>query len=125
MKIEDRVYGDFIVKEGVLIDLMESIPMQRIKGVNQAGASQYLFSGRDVSRYEHCVGVMILLDKLGAGLEEKIAGLLHDVPHTAFSHVVDFVYRDNNDNHDFHERFHEKIIMNRIRFWHGICPIIK
>jgi len=51
---------------------------------------------------------MLLLKKLGASLEEQIAGLLHDIPHTAFSHTIDFVFP--NKDHNFHERFHEKII---------------
>ena len=54
---------------------------------------------------------MILLKKLGASIEEQIAGLLHDVPHTAFSHVIDFVFKENNHNQEYHEKFHEKIIL--------------
>jgi uncharacterized protein len=47
---------------------------------------------------------------VGAPLEEQIAGLLHDVPHTAFSHTVDALFP--NDEHNFHERFHEEIVTN-------------
>jgi HD superfamily phosphohydrolase len=110
MKIKDRVYGDFEVNDKVLLDLISSKPVQRLKGINQAGASQYAFNDRDVSRYEHSIGVVLLLKQLNAPLEEQVAGLLHDVPHTAFSHVADFVYK--NKNHEFHEKFHEKIIKN-------------
>ena len=61
------------------------------------------------SRYEHSLGVLILLRKLGAGLEEQIAGLLHDVSHTVFSHLVDWIsgdptkedYQDNNHFNTF------------------------
>jgi hypothetical protein len=55
---------------------------------------------------------MLLLRKLGASIEEQIAGLLHDVPHTAFSHVIDFVFK--NDNHEFHEKFHKQIIIDSV-----------
>ena len=34
---------------------------------------------------------MLLLKKLGATTKEQVAGLLHDVSHTAFSHIVDWV----------------------------------
>jgi HD superfamily phosphohydrolase len=34
---------------------------------------------------------MLLVRRLGASLEEQIAALLHDVSHTAFSHVIDSV----------------------------------
>jgi HD superfamily phosphohydrolase len=39
------------------------------------------------------------LRKLNASLEEQIAGLLHDASHTAFSHVVDFLYKTHNENY--------------------------
>lgn len=109
MTVTDRVYGKIEIDEPVLLELMASQPLQRLKGINQAGASQYALD-KPVSRYEHSVGVMILLKILGAPLEEQIAGLLHDVPHTAFSHVIDYVF--NNKDHEFHERFHEQIIKN-------------
>ena len=110
MIINDRIYGTTKIQEPVLIDLIDSYPLQRLKGINQAGASQYAIKGKDVTRYEHSLGVMILLKKLNASLEEQIAGLLHDTPHTAFSHVIDFVFKSKN--HDFHEKFHEEIITN-------------
>ncbi len=34
---------------------------------------------------------MMLVNRLGGSLEEQIAALLHDVSHTAFSHVIDYV----------------------------------
>lgn len=110
MEIKDRVYGIAEIKEPVLIELINSKPVQRLKGINQAGASQYAIEGKTVTRYEHSVGVMILLKNIGAPVEEQIAGLLHDVPHTAFSHVIDFVFKKNNPDQEFHEMFHEKII---------------
>ncbi|MBT4824807.1 HD domain-containing protein [Candidatus Woesearchaeota archaeon] len=111
MEINDRVYGKITINEPVLIELINSKPIQRLKGINQAGASQYVIKGKTVTRYEHSLGVMILLKKLGATIEEQIAGLLHDIPHTAFSHVIDFVFKKHQHNHDFHEKFHEKIIL--------------
>lgn len=111
ININDRIYGKTIINEPVLIELINSKPIQRLRGINQAGASQYALEGKTVTRYEHSLGVMILLKKLGASVEEQIAGLLHDIPHTAFSHVIDFVFKDKDHNHEFHEKFHEKIIL--------------
>jgi HD superfamily phosphohydrolase len=111
MQITDRVYGKIAITDEVLIELIHSAPIQRLKRIDQAGAFQYALPGKTVSRYEHTVGVMLLLRKLGASLEEQIAGLLHDVPHTAFSHVIDFVFQSKEHSHDFHEKFHEKILM--------------
>lgn len=111
MIINDRVYGKQEVTDEVLIELMNSKPLDRMKRVNQAGASVYVLPEiKVISRFEHCVGAMLLLRKLGTSLEEQIAGLLHDVPHTAFSHVSDYVFEDAS--HEYHERFFEKIIKN-------------
>lgn len=111
MKIIDRVYGETEITEPVLLELIESKPIQRLKNIAQAGISKYVMPCREVTRYEHSIGVMILLKKLGASIQEQIAGLLHDVPHTAFSHVIDFVFTSKDHSHEFHERFHEQIIM--------------
>lgn len=111
MIINEPIYGKFVVKEPVLLELIKSQPLQRLKKINQHGASQYLFDWKKkTSRFDHSVGVMLLLRKFGASLEEQIAGLLHDISHTAFSHVIDFVYP--SDSHDFHEKYVERLILN-------------
>jgi len=108
LKIHDRIYGDFEIPDGVLSELMQSRPLTRLRRINQAGPSAYLFDWKTVSRFEHSAGVMLLLRKFGALVAEQIAGLLHDVPHTAFSHVADFVF--TNEHHEFHELYHETVI---------------
>jgi len=119
MIINDSIYGKFLVKEPILLKLINSLPVQRLKKINQHGASQYLFSWKKkTSRYDHSLGVILLLKKFGASLEEQIAGLLHDVSHTAFSHVIDFVYP--SETHDFHEKYFQKMILNS-----GIPKILK
>ena len=108
MIITDSVYGETQINEPVLIELINSKPLLRMKGVYNAGILRKVIFRKQLTRFEHCVGVMILLRKKGASLEEQIAGLLHDIPHTAFSHAIDYVYK--NKEHNFHEKFHEKII---------------
>ena len=108
MKIIDSVYGETEINEPVLIELINSNPVQRIKKVYQSGMIYKAIPWKKITRYEHCIGVMILLRKKEANLEEQIAGLLHDIPHTAFSHAIDYVYK--NEEQNFHEKFHERII---------------
>ena len=109
MEVQDPVYGTHQIEEEVLIDLINSEPVQRLKEVHQAGPSPFFIEDKPyTTRYEHSLGVLILLRKFDASLEEQIAGLLHDVPHTAFSHVADFVFE--NEGHDYHERFLDEII---------------
>lgn len=109
MKIIDPIYGDYVI-DGILEELIYSNPVQRLKGVYQGGASYFVNEKWDVTRYEHSVGVMLLIKKLGGSLEEQIAGLLHDISHTAFSHVIDFVFENRDE--DYHEKIYDQIITN-------------
>ncbi len=126
MRVVDPLYGPVKVDEPILCELLDSPPLRRIRGVHQAGATIYIEPAlRGLSRYEHCLGVMLLLRRFGASLGEQIAGLLHDVPHTAFSHVVDYVMGDIYGQ-TYHERFFEHIIqgseIGAILTRHGFDP---
>lgn len=109
MIITDKIYGKFEI-EKVLEDLIASKPMQRLKGIHQGGASYLVNEKWNETRFDHSVGVMLLIKKLGGSIEEQIAGLLHDVSHTAFSHVVDFVF--DNKKEDYHETIYKSVIIN-------------
>lgn len=107
MKLNDELYGEFVVEE-VLEKLIYSKAVQRLKGIHQGGASYLVNERWNLTRYEHSIGVMLLIKKLGGKIEEQIAGLLHDVSHTAFSHVVDDVL--NYKNEDYHEFIFKEVI---------------
>ena len=109
MKVIDRVYGEEEIMESVLIDLINSKVVQRLKGISQFGMPREYYHINGFSRYEHSVGVLILLRRLGASIEEQVAGLLHDVSHTAFSHVVDWAIGDPT-REDFQDKNHLKFI---------------
>ncbi len=119
MKIKDILYGEFNIEEKVIIDLLKSKPMERIKHVSQQGIpKEFAFNKRAAtSRYEHCVGVMLLLRKLDAPLEEQVSGLLHDVSHTPFSHTIDMVLGDYSKQ-SIQDSLHKKY------FQHGEIPYI-
>ncbi|WP_236671967.1 HD domain-containing protein [Enterococcus sp. BWB1-3] len=108
MKISDELYGEYELKDQVLIDLIQSKELQRLKEIHMAGPAYLLNPVWNETRYEHSIGVMLLIKKLGGSLEEQIAGLLHDVSHTAFSHLIDFVLDKKEEN------FHEEIKLDFI-----------
>lgn len=110
MIINDSAYGKVKITDPVLVDLITSKPLQRLKGVNQYG-TQLVYSGLTITRFDHCVGVMILLKRFNAPLEEQIAGLLHDISHTVFSHVIDFAF-GHDVKQGFHERYLKKVVLN-------------
>jgi uncharacterized protein len=98
MKITDTIHGEFVIEDPVLIELINSQPFQRLKGVQQLGMQPGWSDVEGFSRFEHSIGVMLLLRKLGAPLKEQIAGLLHDISHTVFSHVIDYIYKTEKGN---------------------------
>jgi HD superfamily phosphohydrolase len=102
MLYSDPVYGTADITEPVLLDLMKTQAMQRLHGVLQHGVSALVGVTVPTSRFEHSMGAMLLVRLLGASLEEQIAALLHDVSHTAFSHVIDYVF-DGHDTQGYHE----------------------
>ncbi|MEI6243151.1 MAG: HD domain-containing protein [Chlamydiota bacterium] len=91
MQYSDRIYGSFDITSPVLIELIESPSMQRLKKIDQSGYSAPFYPNTFHSRFEHSMGVLYLLQRYNAPLEEQIAGLLHDVSHSAFSHTIDFL----------------------------------
>ena len=102
MLYNDPVYGKNKITEPVLLDLMATQAMQRTRGVLQHGVSALVGVTVPTSRFDHSMGVMLLVRRLGAVLEEQIAALLHDVSHTAFSHVIDYVF-DGHNTQGYHE----------------------
>lgn len=110
MVYQDPVYGKFEITEPVILELLASKPLKRLKKISQHGATVYNkeYKKRVITRFEHCLGVYLLLKRFNASLEEQIAGLLHDVSHTVFSHVIDVIFP--SDEHDYHEKFHRQII---------------
>ena len=109
MEVLDRIYGSLRLDEPVLWAILRSRPMQRLAGVLQHGITGLLGITRDTSRLEHSIGAMILVRKLGAHLDEQIAALLHDVSHTAFSHVIDYVF-GSHESQGYHEEQKESYL---------------
>ena len=92
MKYTDTVYGSHSITEPMILDLLESQTLQRLRGVLQHGITAVLGITFPITRFDHSVGAMILVQRNGGSVSEQIAALLHDVSHTAFSHVADFVF---------------------------------
>ena len=102
MRWNDRVYGEVAIDDPDALSLIRCPTFQRLKGIRQAGPSAFAFPFKTVTRFEHSLGVYLLLCRLKADRRERIAGLLHDLSHTAFSHAVDFLF--HSDEQDYHER---------------------
>ncbi|MEL6675155.1 MAG: HD domain-containing protein [Bacteroidota bacterium] len=107
MKYVDKIYGEFELTE-VLEALIKTKTFQRLSRIHQGGPIFLVNPALNHTRFEHSVGVMFLIKKLGGSIEEQIAGLLHDISHTAFSHLIDFVLEVEEE--DYHEKRYEKVL---------------
>ncbi len=103
MRYSDRIYGEFEISEPLLLALMGTEALARLQGVLQHGISAILGITSRTSRFEHSVGVMLLVRRMGGSVEEQAAALIHDVSHTALSHVTDFM-STVADGKSLHER---------------------
>ena len=99
-------YGTIEVKEPVLIELIHSPAMQRLKSIHQYGISYYTTHREEYNRFDHSLGVFAILRLKGASLEEQIAGLLHDVSHTTFSHLGDWIFGKEYQENDYQTTIH-------------------
>ena len=105
--IKHKIYGQVKITEPVLIELIKSPALQRLKKIEQHGTWQWHTSWRQrhyFSRHYHSVGVMLLLRRFDATVAEQLHGLLHDVSHTVFSHVADFLFNKDTSRHDYQDQ---------------------
>ena len=113
--IRDPLYG-FITVNEMELDVVSAPAVQRLRRVAHLGLSDAVYPSATHSRFEHSLGVMHLAGKLAEslGLSEetsqayRIAGLLHDVGHSPFSHALEEVIEERLGFE--HERQSERII---------------
>jgi uncharacterized protein len=96
IRIRDPIhdYIDLTSLEGKLIDTPS---YQRLRWIKQLGPINLVYPGANHTRHEHGMGtchvVRKIADSIGLDSEDKqlvsVAGLLHDLGHTAFSHLGD------------------------------------
>ena len=110
MKYQDKIFGEVKISEPIILDLINSPILQRLKGIDQAGYRPLWVKQPDIeigkyghSRFVHSLGVYILLCKYKTSLEEQIAGLIHDVSHSAFSHCIDYVLDEGSEKEQSHQ----------------------
>jgi len=107
MKYVDKIYGEFEFS-GVIEEIIKTNVFQRLKKIHQGGPIFLVNPKVNHTRFEHSIGAMLIIKKLGGSLEEQIAGLLHDISHTAFSHLIDYVLEI--DGEDYHEKRYSAVL---------------
>lgn len=104
MLISDRVYGEINITEPIILELLSSPFLKRLAGIDQCGYTKpFRSDDQIINRLEHSIGVYWLLKKYGAPLTEQVAGLIHDISHSVFSHSIDYVLEDGNGKEQNHQ----------------------
>lgn len=75
-------------------------PVQRLKDVGMNCGCEYtefpLFANlKPYSRFDHSMGVALIVWHFTSSMEQALAGLFHDVTTPVFAHVVDFLNGDH------------------------------
>ncbi len=100
--LSDPVHGFISVPRDVLLPLLQTPHVQRLRRIRQLGVGFLVFPGAEHSRFTHATGAMALMQDALDILEGKgtpiskeerqaamAAALLHDIGHAPFSHTLE------------------------------------
>jgi uncharacterized protein len=120
-------YGSFTCAEPIFNDLVSCPAMQRLINIHQYGPSHYVkaktlyANGSNYTRFDHSICLWAMYRLKGRPLADQISALLHDISHTAFSHVADFLFHGNKKS----GCSYQDDILNRFLIDHGVVTILK
>ncbi len=105
--IRDPVQGT-IELSPIEARLMDTPIFQRLRGIRQLGMTHLVYPGAHHTRFEHALGSLLLADKMARAVELaaperkrlRLAALLHDVGHLAFSHDSESVTASRLGDHE-------------------------
>ncbi|MFB6274382.1 MAG: HD domain-containing protein [Salinibacter sp.] len=109
----DPVHGFISVPKNVIMDLVQTPEVQRLRRIRQLGVGHLVFPGAEHTRFNHALGAMALMQDALTNLSEKgtpispeeqtaalAVALLHDVGHGAFSHTLEHHLIDDFSHED-------------------------
>ena len=109
----DPVHGFISVPPDLVLSLIDTPEVQRLRRIRQMGLGSLVFPGGEHTRFSHALGAMALMqDALNVLIEKGTsisseettaalaAALLHDVGHGPFSHTLEHVLIDQFHHED-------------------------
>lgn len=104
--IRDPIHKD-VELSAVELEILDTPQMQRLRRIKQNGLAYIVYPAMNATRFEHCLGVMYLAGKVAYHLnlnrndaqDLRLAGLLHDIGHLPFSHLLkikNFSHEENS-----------------------------
>ncbi|WKF85280.1 HD domain-containing protein [Lacticaseibacillus pantheris] len=114
----DPVHNYIHVQDRVILDLINSPEMQRLRRIHQLGVSSIVFQGAEHTRFTHSLGVYEIAreicDNFAANYPSQrpddglwdnserlltlCAALLHDIGHGAYSHTFEHIFNTNHED---------------------------
>lgn len=107
------MHGFISVPRDLILDLVATPDVQRLRRIRQLGVGHMVFPGAEHSRFGHALGAMALMHDTLATLSEKgvevsreewsaalAAALLHDIGHGPFSHTLEHDLIGDIDHED-------------------------
>lgn len=118
----DPVHGFISVPRGLILELVGSPEVQRLRRIRQLGIGHMVFPGAEHSRFGHALGAMALMHSALSSLAEKgteisaeeqeaalAVALLHDVGHGPYSHTLEHELFS-----DFHHELMSRALLERL-----------
>lgn len=113
----DPVHSYIHVQHQVILDLINSAEVQRLRRIKQLGTSSFTFHGAEHSRFAHSLGVYEISRRIcdifqrnyskkqlgedGWDDDERLitlcAALLHDIGHGPYSHTFEHIFQTNHE----------------------------
>ncbi|MDC0243291.1 HD domain-containing protein [Marine Group III euryarchaeote] len=95
-RVRDSIH-DYIDLNELESSLVDTEPYQRLRWIKQLGSANLVYPGANHTRLEHSIGVSHLAKQMAiqSGVPDdemhlvSIAGLLHDLGHSPYSHLAD------------------------------------
>lgn len=120
--LNDPIYGFIRIPPGIIHELIEHPYFQRLRRITQLGLSYLVYPGAYHTRFQHVIGATHLMEKAIGQLRSKgheiteeeslavrIAILLHDIGHGAFSHALEHSIAHDISHEDISILFMEKL----------------
>lgn len=134
--LTERIYRDSVhniirvrmdTREGELIvGLIDTPEFQRLRRIRQLGLGHFAYQGAEHSRFTHSLGVFHLATRILAKLSNsydisqedriavRVAALLHDIGHGAFSHVLESILDFHHENYTIEAVLSEETGVGRV-----------
>jgi hypothetical protein len=118
----DPVHGFISVPKKLILDLIQTPEVQRLRRIRQLGVGYLVFPGAEHTRFNHALGAMALMHDTLSSLSEKgtpispdehlaalAAALLHDIGHGPFSHTLEHELIT-----DFHHEAMSRVLLEQL-----------